>query len=298
MVDAAASPYYLDSGVQPGTLITHVIFNGDGRSRSKALSAGRGGEVGTYAVTPNLLPAGEGSSSTNTGSNGLANLTSEQVQALLNLINADTRSCDRMSDKYSSLNWIIDTGASHHVTGDVTCLTNPVKIPACPVGLPYGRNVAAVLSGQVLLSKELMLDHVLYVPGLNCHLISISQLTDQSACLVTFTHNFCAIQDLRSRNLIGVGERRDALFYFRGVPALHTVQTSASSEFELWHRRLLGHPSDRVLQLLPAVSSSSQKKLNKACEVCPQAKQVRDSFPVSNNKASRIPELIRDSLHL
>ena len=68
------------------------------------------------------------------------------------------------------------------------------------------------------------------------------------------------------------------------------------SDFELWHRRL-GHPSDRVVKLVPTISSStSRKKLNKACEVCPQAKQKRDSFPVSDSKASRIFEFIHCDL--
>ncbi|CAH9116635.1 unnamed protein product, partial [Cuscuta epithymum] len=59
----------------------------------------------------------------------------------------------------------------------------------------------------------------------------------------------------------------------------------------------MGHPSDRVLKLLPAFnSSSSQKKLNKACEVCPQAKQARDSFPSSTHKASGIIELVHCDL--
>ncbi|CAH9146720.1 unnamed protein product [Cuscuta epithymum] len=59
----------------------------------------------------------------------------------------------------------------------------------------------------------------------------------------------------------------------------------------------MGHPSDRVLKLLPTfVSSSLPKTLNKSCDVCPQAKQVRDSFPVSNNKSSRIFELIHCDL--
>ncbi|CAH9082992.1 unnamed protein product, partial [Cuscuta epithymum] len=97
---------------------------------------------------------------------------------------------------------------------------------------------------------------------------------------VTLTKNL----DRDSRNLIGAGERRDGLYFFRGVPLLHAIHTPALTEFELWHRRL-GHPSDRVIKLLLAVrASSSEKRLNKACEVCPQAKQVRDSFPLSTNK--------------
>ena len=44
--------------------------------------------------------------------------------------------------------------------------------------------------------------------------------------------------------------------------------------------RRLGHPSVRVLKLVPIIRSSRNKKcLNKACVVCPMAKQTRDAFP-------------------
>ncbi|CAH9138890.1 unnamed protein product, partial [Cuscuta epithymum] len=66
--------------------------------------------------------------------------------------------------------------------------------------------------------------------------------------------------------------------------------------FDLWHRRL-GHPSDRVLKLVPVISGSSGRKvLNKTCVACPVAKKTRASFPISNNKASRIFELVHCDL--
>ncbi|CAH9128927.1 unnamed protein product, partial [Cuscuta epithymum] len=262
---------------------------------ANGVTASRGGGVKTHAVASSLVTPGSGAPS-QAEANGLNELSKEQVQALLNLINAETRSCDRMSGEYNSFDWIIDTGASHLVTGNITYLTDRTHIRARQVGLPDERIVAAILEGRVPLSKNFILDHVLYVPGLNCHLISVSQLIDESDCLITFTDSFCAIQDRHSRNLIGAGERRDGIYYFRRVPTLHVVHTSALTEFELWHRRL-GHPSDRVVKLLPAVSGSSSKnRLNKTCEVCPQAKQACDSFPISSNKASRILELIHCDL--
>ncbi|KAA8515507.1 hypothetical protein F0562_018882 [Nyssa sinensis] len=85
-------------------------------------------------------------------------------------------------------------------------------------------------------------------------------------------------QDLRSGSLIGAGERKDGLYYFRQIPTVCAVTVPEISDFELWHRRL-GHPLDRVVKLVPAISSStSRKKLDKACEVCPQAMQKRDIF--------------------
>ncbi|XP_021746663.1 uncharacterized protein LOC110712507 [Chenopodium quinoa] len=99
-----------------------------------------------------------------------------------------------------------------------------------------------------------------------------------------------------SGNLIGDGERIDGLYYFRRLPRVCAVTNPEISTFELWHRRL-GHPSDHIVKLVPAISaSSSRKSLNKACDVCPQAKQSRDSFPNSDSRDSRIFELIHCDL--
>ncbi|CAH9137903.1 unnamed protein product [Cuscuta epithymum] len=68
------------------------------RNRHKSTPTGRGGGVSMNAVAATLLPAPETASSSSVGSNtGSVVLTTEQVQALLNLLNTDTRSSDRMS---------------------------------------------------------------------------------------------------------------------------------------------------------------------------------------------------------
>lgn len=54
---------------------------------------------------------------------------------------------------------------------------------------------------------------------------------------------------------------------------------------------------DRVIKLVPAISSSStRKKSNKAFIVSPQAKQAHDYFPTSDNKAPWIFDLIHCDL--
>ena len=261
-------------------------------------AAPRGGGARANAVSDSLLPPPTPAATFNVNGSGTPSnaLSNEQVQVLLNMIKSDSRSTNRMMGECISCDWIIDTGASHHVTRYSTRLIDIAPIPECPVGLPDGRSAIATLEGRVLLSNALILDHVLYVPGLHCHLISVSKLIDHSSCTVTFTNSYCAIQDLHSRNLIGAGERRDGLFYFRDLPTVQAVSVPGLSKFKLWHLRL-GHPSDRVVKLVPAVrSSTSRKKLNKACVVCPQAKQTRSCFPLSDNKASRILELIHCDL--
>lgn len=55
--------------------------------------------------------------------------------------------------------------------------------------------------------------------------------------------------------------------FFRSLPTVQVMTVPSLTEFELRHRRL-GHPSHHVVNLIPAVrSSSGRKKLNKACIV-------------------------------
>ena len=196
----------------------------------------------------------------------------------------------------AGIEWILDTGASHHITGTLSVLANVHSIAACPVGLPNGCSASATMEGDVYLTDTLILHNVLFVLGFQCHLISVSHLLADNDCTLQFTSSLCAIQDRSSGTLIGAGERRGGLYYFRTVPKIHAAAVADLPTFDLWHQRL-GHPSERVVKLLLAIrSSSSKKKLHHVCDVCPMAKQTRDCFPSSTNKASRLFELVHCDL--
>nr|KYP64905.1 Retrovirus-related Pol polyprotein from transposon TNT 1-94 [Cajanus cajan] len=71
---------------------------------------------------------------------------------------------------------------------------------------------------------------------------------------------------------------------------------SDGNVFDLWHKRL-GHPSPKVVELIPNIGSSRSDALcNKACDVCLRAKQCRESFPISINKTMVIFQLIHCDL--
>ena len=114
----------------------------------------------------------------------------------------------------------------------------------------------AVKEGTTVLDGDLCLETILYVPGLTCNLISVSQLIDQYDCFVLFTKKLCVIQGHTSRMLIGAGERRDGLYYFKGIPRINTMKISDKAYLDLWHQRL-GHPSLRITKLVPEVNSSN-----------------------------------------
>ena len=54
------------------------------------------------------------------------------------------------------------------------------------VELPNGSMTMATKRGLIVLNLKLRLNHVLYVPRLNCNLISVVQLIDENFCDVPF----------------------------------------------------------------------------------------------------------------
>nr|KAJ0185472.1 hypothetical protein LSAT_V11C900483690 [Lactuca sativa] len=251
----------------------------DGGSRG-----GRSGGCGRGSVRANALTTNyHHGSGGNTSSSPLL-FTAEQWKALTGLMSTSKIPEERLHGTLQKRLWIIDSGATHHVTGDFSWLHNAHKISSLLVGLPNGRKVIATHEGSVHLSEKITLKSVLLVPKLNCNLISVSQLNDDMKGSTLFNSYMCAIQD-RSRKLIGTGVRWDGLYYFgKGDSVQHVSvnQASSSSTLELWHRRMV------VKSLIP--TSSLQGSLNKACEVCFRAKQSREKFPLSSNKTSRIFE--------
>jgi hypothetical protein len=224
-------------------------------------------------------------------------LTSDQLQTLASLLNnVKLGSIEKLNGKCSLLPWIVDTGASHHMTGQLECLTNIHNIFECSIGLPNGEETVATKEGTVVFNERLQLKNVLYVPSLQCNLVSVSQLLKNSDYTVQFTDKLCLIQDPTSRTPIGAGEQREGPYYLRGNVKVAAMKTIKEVSFDLLHQRL-GHASLKALQMLPNVRLSSKNKLcTQTCDICLRAKQSRDNFPISENKATTPFHLIHCDL--
>ncbi|XP_074313409.1 uncharacterized protein LOC141648580 [Silene latifolia] len=200
------------------------------------------------------------------------------------------------SERLSGMcNWILDTGASNHVTGTLSCLEDTKNINGRPVCLPNGQEVLAIMIGSVYINESLILNNVLYIPSLKCNLISISQLTSDTNLCFEFAKSSCLIQDRSLRTTIGAGELRDGLFWISAgtrTSAVHNVSQHGS--FDIWHRRL-GHPSEKVVKSIPSLSRLHSNK-DLICDICHYAKQHRHSFSSNNKRASDLFELIHCDL--
>ncbi|KAH7528615.1 hypothetical protein FEM48_Zijuj05G0090700 [Ziziphus jujuba var. spinosa] len=111
---------------------------GAGRSRQLA-GRGRG------SARANAASSTVGASSTKSSPDQL--FTPEQWQALAGLIGNAQVPDDRLNGKFDTKSWIIDTGATHHVTGDLSWLFDTMALFECPLGLPNGESVVATQSG-------------------------------------------------------------------------------------------------------------------------------------------------------
>lgn len=224
--------------------------------------------------------------------------TSEQWAALGKLVEQQktTPIPERLSGKEQTGEVILDTGASHHMTGDIRILSELRDIVSRPVNFADGSHVLATQCGCLFLSQHITLESVLFVPNLNCTLLSVAKLLKQTGCFAIFTDTLCVLQDRFTRTLIGVGEERDGVYLYRDVGIVKANKSKVSEDQFLWHRRL-GHPSFSTLSYLPFLSGfkNVSEKFG-GCDICFQSKQTREVFIDSFNKATDCFDLIHCDL--
>lgn len=215
-------------------------------------------------------------------------LNKDQWNALVNILKTPPQGSN---DRLSGI--IIDTGASHHLTGNLGLLFDTKDIVHCPIELPNGDLTMATKRGRMCIGGSVIISAVYYVPKLTNTLLSVARLLREKTCIAVFTDKFCYMQDRSSRILIGAGIECDGIYYFREVFSFQANSAGRLSGRELWHRRL-GHPAKSVLSSLADFVDLSgvNSHENEPCDICVRAKHPRLSFPDSDNKATEIFSLI------
>ncbi|XP_026387812.1 uncharacterized protein LOC113282888 [Papaver somniferum] len=217
--------------------------------------------------------------------NTLTDTQWETIVEMLKISNNDSK--EKLSGK-----WILDTGASRHMTGSKEFLFKTHKIGFSSVKLPNGTYSHAPCEGTVVFENNMKLYLFLFLPDLRGNLISLACLIKDLKCIVTLTDKLCVIQDRTTRTVIGVGEERDGVYIFHSGTLITANRVSAEEDYCLWHRRL-GHASNKVISLLPCTNKvDCQKFLDEPCDICFKAKQTRTSFPFSETKADDFFHLV------
>ena len=161
---------------------------------------------------PSTRPSLDSQSSRPSSQPIIPGLTAEQVHRLMSLIETPKPGYEKLSGMN---NWILDSGASYHMTGNLAQLSNVEHTRPIPIRLPNGGYSMTIKHGSVQFSPKLTLHDVLFVPNLDSSLISIAQLIEEVFYTVTFTKKLCEIQDHTTRSPIGLGEQRRGVYLLK-----------------------------------------------------------------------------------
>lgn len=138
-----------------------------------------------------------------------------------------------------------------------------------------------------------MLNNTLLVPSLTTRLISVGQLIEELNCVVLMFPEFCIVQDILTKEIIGCGSKHGRLYHLEDLRIGRTNLANGSAKFEgliwTWHRRL-GHPSFGYMKkILPELFVGLD--LSKfQCETCIKAKNI--PYNISLNKCGKPFELV------
>lgn len=200
--------------------------------------------------------------------------------------------------------WIIDSGASHHVTHNRSLYSDYQPLENTFVTLPNGYTVKISGTGYVQLTDAISLYSVLHIPEFKFNLLSVSVITKSLNSQVSFTSDSCFIQALTQELMIGRGSQVANLYVLdhNKTHANLVVQSpgnvSVCSSIVLdpltWHKRL-GHPSMKKINSLSEIlliPKEKDVKHSKACHVCHLSKQKRIPFVSRNHLCSKPLELI------
>ncbi|PON46458.1 hypothetical protein TorRG33x02_325900, partial [Trema orientale] len=118
----------------------------------------------------------------------------------------------------SNNTWIIDSGATDHMTFDSKNISYFRPSSQKFVSTINGTSIPVIGEGSLSLNTSLNLDSVLVVPSLDYNLLSVSQITITLSCVVIFWPEFCVFKDIQTRQMIGKGVRRGKLHYLDLAP--------------------------------------------------------------------------------
>lgn len=180
----------------------------------------------------------------------------------------------------SSLPWILDSGASHHVTNDIANLSLHAPYDGTEellVGDGTGLSITHI--GSIEFSNSIVLNNVLVVPTITKNIISLSQLCLDNNVSINFSQNFFCVKDLKMGASLFQGKSNAGIYEVSTVsPQLYTSTKSSSLD---WHHRL-GHPSRNVFRHIISQNNLNVPNISTLdCNSCACNKSHRLPFSLS-----------------
>jgi histone deacetylase 1/2 len=197
--------------------------------------------------------------------------------------------------------WLLDSGASHHVTADLSNLSLHTPYNGSDdIMIGDGSSLPITHTGSTSFTTHntsFKLDNVLCVPSMKKNLISISQFCTSNNVSVEFLPSSFYVKELRTGAILLKGQTKDGVYEWP-VPsslssplvAFSSVKTSSSA----WHHRL-GHPAFSILQHIIShyqLDLSSSLISDFLCNACHCNKSHKLPFSTSTIVSSQPLEII------
>ncbi|GJS70347.1 retrovirus-related pol polyprotein from transposon TNT 1-94 [Tanacetum coccineum] len=189
--------------------------------------------------------------------------------------------------------FIVDSGCSKHMTGNLKLLTNFVEKFLGTV--KFGNDqIAPILGYGDLVQGTITIKRVYYVEGLNHNLFSVGQFCDADL-EVAFRKSTCYIRDLKGNDLL-TGSRGTNLYSITLQDSttpnpICLMAKATSSQAWLWHRRLshLNFDTINLLSKNNIVNGLPKLKFVKdhLCSSCELGKAKRKSFHTKTTPSSK-----------
>lgn len=189
--------------------------------------------------------------------------------------------------------WILDSGATHHITSQLNLVHNPVSLES-NLHLLNGEISKISHIGNIHLTPDITLQKVLVVPFFQCNLMSTPQLITNKSCTVYFSATYYFLLYHVLRKVQEIRNLEDGLYKFHSDTFLlkvHSVDCpSTPSDLVKWQCRL-GHPSDNVLSHISCICVHKHHVLSN-CDVCHLSKQTRLPFHIKESCTTHIFEIV------
>jgi len=154
----------------------------------------------------------------------------------------------RTTPHAASQDWIMDSGATHHITNalDNLHLNHPYH-GRDELLVGDGTGLSITHTGKTSIntsSHSLQLPHVLHVPKISKNLLSISSLCQTNPISMEFFFDYFLVKDLKTRVPLIKGHHKQGLYILPQPTTIPTTLHATSTNLP-WHH-ILRHPSDRI----------------------------------------------------
>lgn len=169
----------------------------------------------------------------------------------------------------NSNDWIIDSGCSHHMTGDRSKFLSLKEFDGRVVRFGNDSPYMVKGKGTISLNGKSSVDDVYWVEGLKNNLLSVAQLNDKG-CPLEFKNGMCKIYDNKGELIVTKKKTKGNLFHLN--PRVSNYLIAKIDDSWLTHRRFCHINFDNIVK----VSKSKRvrglpqldKPVNALCKEC------------------------------